>query len=322
MSGLLGVALCTRFDLPQTYGAAFAARGLTLVAPEDVADPAAVAFALAFDPAAEAFAPYPNLRAVIGIGAGVERILGCPSFPAATPLIRQTDDDQADQMAGFALWHVLYWHRRFDRMLAAQTEGRWLTDSGATQPGGAHWPGPSPKAFPVGVLGFGFLGRRVAAAALTLGYPVRTFSRTAPEPLPGAEHFHGDGLDAFLAGTRALVAVLPHTLATEGMLDRALFDRLPEGAVVINIGRGAHLVEDDLIPALDSGRLAGASLDVFRREPLPAQHPFWADPRIVVTPHAASDATAEAVADTARRALDDLSAGRRPAGLVDPANGY
>jgi glyoxylate/hydroxypyruvate reductase A len=319
---LTGVALCDRFDLIATYGDAFAARGMRLVAPEAVDDPAAVDFALAFDPPAGGFAPYPGLRAIIGIGAGVERILACPSRPESVPVIRQTDDDQADQMAGFALWHVLYWHRRFDAMLAAQAEGRWLTGAGATQPGGADWPGPSPKAFPVGVLGFGFLGRRIAAAALTLGYPVRTFSRGAPEPLAGAEHFHGDGLAAFLSGVRALVAVLPHTPATEGMLDRALFDALPAGAVLINIGRGAHLVEADLIPALDSGRLAGASLDVFRAEPLPPDHPFWADPRIVVTPHAASDATAEAVADTARRALDALAEGRRPPGLVDVAAGY
>lgn len=321
MTDLIGVAACDRFDLVALYGPACAARGLRLLRPEDVADPAAVTFALAFQPGDAAFAPYPNLRAVIGIGAGVERILACPSRPAGAPVIRQTDADQADQMAGFALWHILYWHRRFDHMLAAQADGRWLSGAGA-QPGGGAWPGPSPKDFPVGVLGFGFLGRRVAEAALALGYPVRTFSRTAPEPLPGAAHFHGDALDAFLGGTRALVAVLPHTAATEGLLDRRLFAALPAGAVIVNIGRGAHLVEEDLIPALDAGHLAGASLDVFRTEPLPADHPFWRDPRLVITPHAASDAPAENVAATARAALDALARGERPRGLVDESAGY
>jgi glyoxylate/hydroxypyruvate reductase A len=326
MTRRIGVALCAAFDLPAIYADAFAAEGLDLRAPDALASPEEASFALTFKPEPDAFAPYPNLGAVIGIGAGVEAILACPSRPADAPLIRQTDADQADQMAGFALWHILHWHRRFDLMLAAQEQGDWLTGAGGLRLAhvdGAPWPGPSPRDFPVGVLGFGFLGRRVAEAALALNYPVRTFSRTAPEPLPGAEHFHGDALADFLSEVRALVAVLPHTPATERMLDAALFAALPRGAVVINIGRGVHLDAEALTAALDSGRLAGASLDVFDEEPLPSDHPFWRDPRVVVTPHAASDATARAVARAARAALDDLAAGRAsPAGLVDPAAGY
>jgi glyoxylate/hydroxypyruvate reductase A len=272
MSRRIGVALCAAFDLPAIYADAFAAEGLDLRAPDELASPEQASFALTFKPEPDAFAPYPNLGAVIGIGAGVEAILACPSRPADAPLIRQTDADQADQMAGFALWHILHWHRRFDLMLAAQAEGAWLTGAGGLRLAhvdGAPWPGPSPRDFPVGVLGFGFLGRRVAEAALALNYPVRTFSRTAPEPLPGAEHFHGDALADFLSEVRALVAVLPHTPATERMLDAALFAALPRGAVVINIGRGVHLDAEALTAALDSGRLAGASLDVFDEEPLP-----------------------------------------------------
>ena len=312
---LTGVALCDSFDLVGTFGPGFAARAphLRLLRPAEVEDPAEIAFAVAFHPADDAFAPYPALRAVFNAGAGVERVLACPSRPAEVPLIRMTDADQADQMAAFALFQIVFWQRRFDRMLAAQADGAWR------DPGVAL----SPRGFRVGVLGLGFLGRRIAEAVSALGYPVRGFSRGAGPELAGVERFHGAAsFDAFLDGLDALVSVLPHTPETEGVLDRSVFARMRRGAAVINIGRGAHLAEAELIPALDDGLLAGASLDVFAQEPLPADHPFWADPRILVTPHVASDPAPERLAEADAFGLAALAEGRRPEGLVNAAAGY
>ena len=311
---LTGVALCDSFDLVETFGPGFAARAphLRLLRPAEVEDPGAVDFAVAFHPAADAFAPYPALRAVFNAGAGVERVIACPSRPESVPLIRMTDEDQADQMAAFALFHVVFWHRRFDRMLAAQAEGVWR------DPGAA----PSPRGFRVGVLGLGFLGRRIAEAVAGLGYPVRGFSRGPGPKLAEVERFHGpDRFGAFLDGLDALVSVLPHTPETEGALDREAFARMRRGAALINIGRGAHLVEADLVSALDDGLLSGASLDVLAQEP-PPDHPFWADPRILVTPHVASDPAPERLAEAVAAGLAALAEGRRPEGLVNAARGY
>ena len=311
---LTGVCLCDRIDLPALMGPAFAARAphLALLAPVEISDPAAVDFALSFDPGDDAFAPYPNLRAIVGVGAGVERILACPSRPRGLPVIRQIDADQADQMAAFAVWHVVHWHRRMDLRLAAQARGDWMRPDVPA----------SPRRFPVGVLGLGHLGRRIAAACAGLGHPVRGFSRSPGPKIDGVDAFHGDGLADFLAGTRCLIAVLPLTDETRGMLDARLFAGLPEGAFVVNLGRGDHVVEADLLAALDAGRLAGASLDVFAEEPLPETHPFWRDPRVLVTPHMASDPEPEAIAEATAAALADLAAGRRPRGQVDETAGY
>jgi glyoxylate/hydroxypyruvate reductase A len=173
------------------------------------------------------------------------------------------------------------------------------------------------------VLGFGHLGRSLARALVPLGYAVRSHSRTPPAPETGVAHFHGpDGLGAFLAGCDILVNLLPMTAETRGILSRPLFDRLPTGARLVHLGRGGQLVEADLLTALDEGRLAGASLDVFPVEPLPEGHPFWRDPRIVVTPHVAAEADLKGVALTVRDALAALAEGRRPATEVDADAGY
>ena len=315
MAETLGVALCRRLDVHALYAAAIAERApeLRLTRPGG-ADPAEIAFALCFEPPDDAFAPYPNLRLISSIAAGVDAILACPSRPPGVPVIRMRDHGQARRMAGFALWHVVHWHRRMDRVLANQPAEIWDRAASDATP---------PEAVGVGILGFGLLGRALARALAPLGYAVRTQSRRRPEPEPGVAHFHGEaGLAPFLAGADILVNLLPNTPATRNILSAPLFETLPRGARVINLGRGAQLDEADLLSALASGRLSGASLDVFAEEPLRPGHPFWAHPQVVVTPHVAADVTRGLVPDTLRAALAAIARGARTGTLVDPASGY
>lgn len=304
------VALCRRVPIAGLFRAPLADAGLTLLEPHEVSDPAAVVAALAFRPAPDAFRPYPNLRLVASIGAGVEAILAADLAPHV-PVVRPSDPEQADQMAAFALFHVVFWQRRLDRTLAAQAECRWERPAG----------GRSPRDETVGILGAGAMGRRIAEVAAGLGYPTRLYSRR-PVALPGVDGFSGDGLADFLAGTTMLVAVLPGTPETRALIDGAFLRRLPRGAALIQLGRGGQVVEADLLAALDEGHLRGASLDVFDVEPLPPDHPFWPHPRIVVTPHTAGEANAASVARAVADGLAALDAGHPPPGLVDRTRGY
>ena len=175
---------------------------------------------------------------------------------------------------------------------------------------------------PVGILGFGEIGRDAARKLKGLGFPVSGWTRQ-PQHIVGFPTFAGTaGLPQLLAGSEILVCLLPLTGETEGILNARTFDLLPEGAGLINAGRGAHLVEEDLIPALDRGRLSAAALDVFRDEPLPPAHPFWRHPRILITPHIAGITNpltaAPIVLDTIRR----HEAGDALLHRVDPGRGY
>ena len=275
-----GVATCTVLDMMTFFARPFAelAPEIDLITPEQVSDATKVDFVLTFKPADDAFSPYPNLRAVFSVGAGVDGIVGCPSLPDV-PLFRVEDPDQALQMAGFAAFHVLWHHRRMGDFLAAQSRHHWARRVGDQ----------SPTLRRIGVLGFGMMGRAIAKALIALGYPVTVVSRSQPDqPLPGAVHMNADAIDEVLAQTDILINVLPLTPATKGILNAATFAKLPKGAALIHIGRGAHLVEDDLLSALESGQLSGASLDVFETEPLEKKSPLWGRPDLFLTPHVAS----------------------------------
>lgn len=298
---MIGVVTCSEFDLLSFHSAAFAdyAPELTLLRPEEVTDPKSIEFVLTFRPADDAFAPYPNLKAVSSIAAGVDAILACPSLPKGIPVLRVEDPDQAQQMAGFALFHVLWHHRRMDLMRENQAAALWDRPR--------H--GRSPKAKRIGVMGFGLMGRAIARAGVALGYSVSSLSRSMPQPEPGVTHFLEADLDPFLSDCNFLVNVLPLTEATRGILGKSTFDALPKGASLIQLGRGAHLDEAALLDALDRGQLGGASLDAFEVEPLPSDHLFWSHPRIFVTPHTASAPTSQNVAIAIRDMLRDVSAG-------------
>lgn len=252
----------------------------------------------------------PRLKGIFNIGAGVDALLKLRLPPEAV-VVRLDDAGMSVQMAEFVCHAVIRHFRELDAYERDEQEGKW----GFRRP-------RSRAEYPVGVLGLGVLGKRVAQALAAFEFPVRGWSRSAHEVtdvqcFAGAEQF-----DAFLAGTRVLVNLLPLTPETENILDRRTLSRLLPGAYVVNVARGAHLVDEDLLALLDSGHLAGAALDVFRTEPLPADHPFWRHPKVTVTPHtSARTLREESVAQIARK-IRAFERGEPIAGVVDRRKGY
>jgi glyoxylate/hydroxypyruvate reductase A len=273
----------------------------------DAGDPGEIDYIVSWQHPPGFLGRFPAVQAIFWIGAGVDRLLLDPELPDV-PVVRMLDESLSIGMAEFVAERVLHYHRMMPVYAEQQRQGVWrpLTP-------------PLARDRRVGVLGLGEIGGACATALAGLGFDVRGWSRS-PRSLPGVRTMTGP-LPAFLEGCGILVCVLPLTPETHGVLNRETFSQL-DGAYLINVGRGGHLVEADLIPALDAGRLAGATLDVFETEPLPAEHPFWNDPRIVVTPHAAavthpSTAGAGIVANL-RKAL----AGEPMEGVVDRDRGY
>lgn len=304
----------TRMDLRKFLGPELAriAHCVEVVDHDATGTDADVRMALAWHPPADAFDRYPNLQAVSSTGAGVDSILNCRSLHPGVEIVRVVDPAQAQMMAGFVAWHVISHQRRFATFQAQQRAEVWRT---IPQRGAAS--------MPVGILGFGAMGQSVAATLALLGFPVMAWSRTARPASESVRTFHGgEGLAEMLRETEVLVNLLPLTAETIGIIDARVFASMRRGGYLIQVGRGEHMVEADLLPALDSGQLAGAALDVFSTEPLPKAHPFWRHPNIVVTPHDACDASPRAVADTLVAIADALQTGARPPHAVDRARGY
>jgi glyoxylate/hydroxypyruvate reductase A len=258
-------------------------------------------------------AQFPKLQLMQSLAAGIDHMVADPHLPAQLPLCRIIDETMTAGMNAYVTWAVVQQHRRMKNYLEASQNGVW-------QEQGIF----SPRGHRVGIAGLGRLGMACAEALSTVGYQVRGWSKTEKRLLPqGVEGFHGsDQLDTFLSGCDALVCLLPLTDATRGFLNAQLFAKLPQGAHIINVGRGAHLVEADLLAALDSGHLSGATLDTFNQEPLPADHPFWRNPRILVTPHIATRTDRNVIAEQTLNNLASIRAGRRPVNQVDLARGY
>ncbi|WP_406721692.1 NAD(P)-dependent oxidoreductase (plasmid) [Thioclava litoralis] len=317
-----GVYLSQTLDLEALYGAALHAQGadVVLCRPEEVTDPSAIRFAICWLPEDTAFAPYPNLHLAMSIGAGVDALLAHPGLEGQGPrppvqIARVRDPHQADLMAGFAAHEVLHHERSFGA-LAAQAQARcW-----------APLPLRAPAASVVAVLGHGTMGRAVARAMRALGFRVRVACRSLPETaarIEGVEYCFGpEAMREAAQEARYLVNVLPLTPATENVLQGALFACLAQGAYLVQIGRGEHLVEADLLAALESGQLAGATLDVFRTEPLPQDHPFWTHPLLRITPHVASDSLPDVVAAQVVQTARELRDGAALTYLVDRLRGY
>jgi len=251
-----------------------------------------------------ALAALRGLRLVSSVGMGVDHILADPNLPPGVPVVRVVTDDMVAQVVEYVVLAVLRVERDSDRFDRLQRDGRWERRLVA-RPGGR---------LRVGLLGLGAIGAGAARHLLALGFPVLGWSRSA-RSIPGVlTHAGEEGLDRMLAGTDILVCALPRTPQTEGILGRRCFARLPAGAHLVNVGRGEHLVEVDLLAALAAGHLSGATLDVFRTEPLPPGHPFWQHKAIRITPHSAGLSTPEA---SARRILENLHRLRRGAPLLD-----
>ena len=277
----------------------------------DVPDPAAVRIALVAKPPAGALAGFPNLELICSLWAGVDRLLADPTLPRHVPLTRLIDPQLTAGMVESVVLHVLSAHRLVPRYRRQQARAEWRQHH---QPAAAECT--------VGILGFGELGRACAEALLPLGFPLLGWTRSARSH-PRVECAHGEaGLAQVLARSNILVCLLPDTPETRGLLDAARLALLPPGAAVINVGRGPVLDDDALLAALDEGRIETAILDVFRTEPLPADHPFWGHEQVWVYPHVAADTDPHSgslvVADTVRRFRGGLPLPER----VDYGRGY
>ena len=276
--------------------------------------PIGARYAIGWVPPAELFAAETQLRAVFNLGAGVDALLSRGLVPAHVPIIRLVDAGMATRIAEYSCFAIARITRGLDRFAPPPTG---LRDWNAFR--------PREEVTRVGVLGLGAMGSAVLEAAARFGYPVAGWSRT-PRRMPGVETFAGAGqLDAFLGVSNILVNALPLTTQTQDLLDRRAFAQMPRGAHVINVGRGGTILDEDLIAALDDGQLASATLDVFRVEPLPADHPFWAHPRITVTPHLAAPTPYGPAARQIAAGLKQLESGlpaRELAGYVDRSEGY
>ena len=265
----------------------------------DAGNPADILYALAWKPPGGALATFPNLRVVFSLGAGVDHLVTDPAFPKQAAISRVVDPYLTAGMREYVLMHVLRHHKNQPALEAQQRDHIWDDSAYELKQADERR---------IGILGLGELGRSVATALVSLDFDVAGWSRSL-KGIPGVDCFHGeDGLAQLIATTQILICLLPLTPQTEGILNSELLDQLPAGACLINAARGGHLVEDDLIPALDSGQLAHATLDVFRTEPLPDDHPFWDHPHITVTPHNASITDPRSVA---RQILEGISAVER-----------
>jgi glyoxylate/hydroxypyruvate reductase len=283
----------------------------TLVLAPHVTDKSAVDVALAANPPWGQLATYPNLRFVQSLWAGVDGLLGDPALPRNITLARLVDPAMAQSMAEGAIAAVLYLHRQFPAYLQQQASHTWRQQP---QPVAAHRK--------VSVLGFGKMGEPVARGLADLGFQVRAWGQN-PRIDTGVAYYSGEaGLQEVLAETQILINLLPLTAATTGILNADLFSRLPAGAALINLGRGGHLKDDDLLAALQKRHLSHAVLDVFHQEPLPADHPFWAHPQVTVLPHVAATTDPESAGPIALQNVAAFRAGRPLVGLVSVARGY
>ncbi|MBM3539199.1 MAG: glyoxylate/hydroxypyruvate reductase A [Alphaproteobacteria bacterium] len=254
---------------------------------------------------------YPNLRLILSLGAGVNHVLDDPDLPPGIPIARIVDPGLTGGMVEYAVWAAMRYHRNLDVYERFQREGTWK-----------KLPMPDTARRGIGVLGIGEIGSACAQALSAFGFSVAGWSRT-PRTLEGIVSYAGnESLKPFLARSEILICVLPLTTATRGIINAELLEALPKGAFVINIARGGHVVDADLLAALDSGHIAGATLDVFQPEPLPPEHPYWRHPKVTLTPHIASltnpDTAVLPIAENLRR----LSAGQPLLHLVDRESGY
>ncbi|CAM3513978.1 Glyoxylate/hydroxypyruvate reductase A [Klebsiella variicola subsp. tropica] len=256
------------------------------------------------------------LKAVFALGAGVDSILSKlrdhpAMLPLSIPLFRLEDTGMGRQMQEYAVSQVLHWFRRFDDYQALKLASRWQ-------------PLPEYRAdeFTVGIMGAGVLGAKVAESLQPWGFPLRVWSRSR-KSWPQVQSFAGQAeLGEFLQGTRVLINLLPNTAETAGIINQTLLAQLPDESYVLNLARGVHVVEEDLLAALNSGKLKGAMLDVFSREPLPQESPLWAHPRVAMTPHVAAVTRPMEAITYIAGTINRLERGEPVSGQVDRQRGY
>jgi glyoxylate/hydroxypyruvate reductase A len=274
-------------------------------------DPAGIEYAVVWHPPEGVLAGLPDLKAVCNLGAGVDAILHDPAFPDHVPIVRLIDPAMTRDMSQWVTYWVLHHARGFERFRTAQAAATW-TPKGYGDPAKTT----------VGFLGFGEMAKRCARDLLPYGYRVCAWART-PKSDDAVETFAGpEGLDALLPQTDILVCLLPLTPDTEGLLNAATLARLPQGAAVINAGRGRELVLNDLLAAMQNGHIAGATLDVTDPEPLPDGHAAWSQPNLHITPHVSALTYPRTAAGVVVGSIRTLMAGGTPDGVVDRVRAY
>ncbi len=278
-------------------------------------EPSEVFYAAVWKPVPGELAAFPNLKVIFNLGAGVDALMADRTLPDV-PLVRVAVGDLTDRMAEYVALHVLMHHRQELYLRQSQRERRWAPRY--------QWPA---SAVSVGILGLGVLGANAAEVLRRIGFRVAGWSQSEKR-IEGIDCFHGPGqLDAFLRQTDILVSLLPLTVNTRGILNRSLFAKLrrngPLGApVIVNAGRGGLQNEADILACLDDGTLGAASLDVFTQEPLPTDSPFWAHPKVVLTPHNAADTDPDEISKYVARQIAHVEAGGALENVVDRKRGY
>ena len=276
----------------------------------EVGNPLAVRYLAAWEPPAALATTFPNLDVLFCTGAGVDHF-DLSSVPTSIPVVRMIEPGIAAGMVEYVTLSVLAVHRDWFAYGRQQQQGRWAPLR--VQPAASRR---------IGVLGLGVLGKAVIDRLQSLGFACAGWSRSAHHLQDVDSYAGAEELPAFLARTDILVCLLPLTDTTRGMLDHKLFDALPIGTALINVGRGGHVVQQDLLQALDTGRISTAILDVADPEPLPSDHPFWKHSRIVLTPHIASMTQPETAVDAVLANIRRHRNGEPLIGLIDRSRGY
>lgn len=274
-------------------------------------DKSTIDYVLVWKPAPGIIKQFPNIKAILSLGAGIDGITCDPELPDDKPIVRLVDNSLSQGMTQFAVYWAIHFHRDLDKYRAFEQEKSWKQ---LPQVDAAHRR--------VGILGLGELGQSVGRALSGLQFDVAGWSRSEKN-IPGVISYHGaDGLQAFLKETEILICLLPLTPHTSGIINADLIAQMPKGSVLINLARGGHLVDKDLLEALDSGHLAAAVLDVFHTEPLPPSHPFWDHPKVNVTPHIAALTFPHSGAHYVAQNIQRIERGETPANLIDLDKGY
>lgn len=276
----------------------------------DIGNPEEVEYLAAWQAPDDLTQLLPNLKVLFALSAGVDQ-LDLSRLPADLPVVRLLDPGITRGMCEYATWAVLSLHRDMLRYREQQAARRWQ----------AHLLQPAENRR-VGVMGLGTQAQQILATLAPVGFALSGWARSVHE-IEGVDCFAGQAqLSAFLGQCDILLCVLPLTEQTEGILDRNLFALLPRGAGLINMGRGGHLVEGDLLEALESGQLGGAVLDVLQMEPAAADHPFWGHPQVVLTPHVAAMTQPASAFGVLLANIRRFERGERMVGQIDRNRGY
>ncbi len=277
----------------------------------DIGNSADIEYVLCWQPKAGLLASFPNLKLILSLAAGFDHVLQDPDRPKQIPIVRIIDDTLSTMMSEYAVYAVLGFHRFMPHFQSAQIKRTWQK----------QWPNFTPDTH-IGVLGIGAIGSDVALKLKGLNFQVHGWSRS-PKQLEGITcHTGEEGLFQMLPQCQQIVVVLPLTSETRGIINAKTLAALPKGAFLTNIGRGGHVIDEDLLAALNSGNIDGAFLDVFNQEPLPTDHPFWEHPKIIMTPHIAGEIVPRSCAQSIAANIERYRNGEPINGIADIERGY